>query len=347
MNEEALLADLGQILPTGRGVEVPRGDDCAVLAVPDGRLAVTTDMLCEDVHFYTRWSSAEDIGWRAAMQNLADVVAMGARPRTCVVGLGVPSTVESSWIVDFGRGFAAACPEGVGVDGGDLTRSDSITVGVTALGDYPQGLAPITRSGASEGHWVYCCGELGWAHCGYQILSACEHAGYVPGRAGVQAWVQTQTEAVAEGVLRAVERFLRPEPPLSAGREVCQSEELSAMMDVSDGLAKDAGRMARASGVHIALESEALRHMAETSGLAVLDGCVLPDGGRLDITAAVIGGGEDHAFLFTSTREISAEHARHAQWPLVRIGRVEAGSGVSLDRQPIGDLGWDHFQSSK
>ena len=97
LGEDTLLERLFPLLPAGAGTLLGPGDDAAVVAARDGRVVVTTDVLVEGRHFRTAWSDGEDVGWRAAVQNLADVAAMGARPTALVVALVAPPTLPVAW----------------------------------------------------------------------------------------------------------------------------------------------------------------------------------------------------------------------------------------------------------
>src|SRR5665647_2014197 len=116
-------------------------------------------------------SDGVDVGWRAAVQNLADVAAMGARPTALLVALVVPQTLPVRWAVDLASGLAQACPPGVGVVGGDLSGGTELVVSVTALGDL-EGRAPVRRSGARAGDVVAHAGVRGRSAAGYALLAA-------------------------------------------------------------------------------------------------------------------------------------------------------------------------------
>ena len=129
LGEAGILARITPLLPSGRDVLVGPGDDCAVLAAPDGRYCVSTDVLVEGRHFRTGWMSAQQVGRRAAAQNLADVAAMGAVPVALVVGLVLPGDTPVSWVTDLARGQGRACaPLGVGVVGGDQSTGETSVV---------------------------------------------------------------------------------------------------------------------------------------------------------------------------------------------------------------------------
>ncbi|MDR0592432.1 MAG: thiamine-phosphate kinase, partial [Bifidobacteriaceae bacterium] len=137
MDEDALIAALTRGLPRGSGTLLGPGDDSAVIAAPDGRVTITTDVLVEGIHFRTDWSSGFDVGWRLAAQNLADAAAMGAVPTSLVVALaGPPDRLAGRWGADFARGLGAYCRSwNVGVVGGDLSRGPVLVAAGTALGD--------------------------------------------------------------------------------------------------------------------------------------------------------------------------------------------------------------------
>lgn len=311
LDESALIAAFAPLLPVGSATQVGPGDDAAVIAAPDGRTVVTTDVLVADRHFRHGWGTARDVGWRAAMQNLADVAAMGARPTGLVVALVLPSSTEVDWVLGFAEGLADACGPDVGVVGGDLSSGDAVVVAVTAFGDLA-GHAPVLRSGARVGDVVAHSGRIGWAAAGLAALSA--------------------------GIDRAdvVGAFLRPEPPLSDG-PAASTAGASALIDVSDGLLRDAGRVAAASGVGLDLEQQAL-----------VDDVVIAAAAELgaDPLALALTGGEDHGLLATFPPGLPLPGGFRVIGRVVE--RADGGAAVTLDGAPpaVDGLGWDHFGGS-
>ena len=279
LGDEATLADLGEDgvlehilprLPFGAATLLGPGDDAAVVAAPDGRTVVSTDVLVEGRHFRREWSTGADVGWRAAMQNLADIAAMGARPTALVVALVCPLDLPITWLTGLADGLAAACGPEIGVVGGDLSAGDELAVSVTVLGDLG-GAAPVLRSGARPGDVV--------AHAGVRGRSAAGLAALDAGRRG--------------SFPELVEAYLRPRCPLAAGPAAALAGA-TAMLDVSDGLLRDAGRLARASGVTLDLDEPAVAFAADLAVLAVA-------ARELDADARtwVLAGGEDHGLLAT------------------------------------------------
>ena len=261
---------------TAAAAEVGPGDDAAVVRAADGRVVVTTDVLVEGRHFRRDWSSAEDVGHKAAAASLADVAAMGATTTALVVGLACPPDTPTGWLEGVASGLAEECaPQRAAVVGGDTVAaapdSAAVVLSVTALGDLG-GRAPVRRSGARPGQVVALAGRLGWSAAGLAVL-----------RRGF-------TSPVA-----VVAAHRRPSPPYSAGPAAADAGA-SAMCDVSDGLVADAGHLARDSGVVIDLDAAALAQTClEPVGPLQQVGSAL----GVDPMAWVLSGGEDHALLAT------------------------------------------------
>jgi thiamine-monophosphate kinase len=324
VGEFGLITALSAWLPPGPRTLVGIGDDAAVLATPDGRVVATTDFLLEGRHFRRDWSTAADVGHKAAARSLADVAAMGAVPSALLVALAAPPGLPVSWARELAAGLAAECARaGASVIGGDTARADHVVLAVTGLGDLA-GRNPVLRSGAAPGDLVAVAGVLGHAAAGLALLEA-----------GL-----TQDPLITE--------HLRPAPPYDAGPEAADLGA-TAMIDVSDGLLADLGHVAAASGVLIDLDSAALR-----PGDRLLAAARAVAGSRRDDSADrtgrvvrpcddealpwVLTGGEDHslAAAFPPGTRLPP------RWTV--IGTVRTGHGVLVDGQPWTDApGWDHF----
>ncbi|HEY0216338.1 MAG TPA: thiamine-phosphate kinase, partial [Cellulomonas sp.] len=293
------------------------GDDAAVVAAPDGRVVVSTDVLVEDRHFRRRWSSGQDVGWRAAMQNLADIAAMGARPTSLVVALVVPAELPVSWVEGLARGLGAACgPVGVGVVGGDLSGGDQVVVSVAAHGDLG-GRAPVLRSGARPGDVLAFAGVQGRSAAGLALLDA--------GRPEVD-----------DDLLRA---HRRPAPPLAAGPEAAVAGA-TAMLDVSDGLLRDAGRLARASGAVLELADPAQAFAADLAATAGAAGAL-----GVDPLVWVLTGGEDHGLLASFRPDAVLPATFRVVGRVVGPGGGRAPGDVAVAGGGVlpAGVGWDHF----
>ena len=277
---------------------------------------MTTDVLVEGVHFRRDWSSAYDVGRKAAAQNLADVVAMGARPIAIVVGFATPPDLPLEWADRLVDGLQDECAlTSAGLAGGDVVRSDVLTIAVTALGDLA-GRAPVTRAGARPGDVVVVAGHLGFAAAGLDLL-----------RAG-----RDEPE-----VLLAAHRS--PTIPYNAGLLLADLGATS-MIDVSDGLVADLRHIARASGVRIELAARDLPVAVPLVDAAAALG--------VDPLSWVAAGGEDHAFVATLPAEVAQQAADTLSGlvvPFARIGTVNAGEPdvVFVDEGPAATNGHDHF----
>lgn len=330
LGEDALLARLFPLLPAGAATVLGPGDDAAVLAAPDTRVVVTTDVLVEGRHFRLDWSSGEDVGRRAAVQNLADVAAMGAVPTGLVVALVVPPSTPVAWVEGLARGLAAACPAGAGVVGGDLSGGERVVVSVTAFGDL-EGRAPVLRSGARPGDVV--------AHAGSRGRSAAGYAWLADGRAVPEPVPAGATGADA-AVLSAVLGYRRPVSPLDAGPAAADAGA-TAMLDVSDGLLRDAGRLARASGVVVHLDTP---EAAFAEDLAALEPVARALGAHA--RTWVLAGGEDHGLLATFPPGVPLPAPFSGIGVVAGPGEVPAGTVTVGGQVPTGPVGWDHFRQA-
>jgi thiamine-monophosphate kinase len=266
--------------------------------------------------FRLAWSTPHDLGWKAAATNLADVAAMGAVPTALVIALVAPAATpvaDLERLADGLRDACAALAPGCGVVGGDLSVSETLTIAVTAFGDL-EGRAPVLRSGARPGDVVAVAGRLGLAATGLRLLFAeAVDAGGAP-----SAEAAARLRTADTGPLTAQ---LAPAPPIGLG-PVAARGGATAMLDVSDGLAIDARRIASASGVALDLDTAAV------AGVAGVD---------VDPRAA-LSGGEDHALLATFPGDRALPEG------FVAIGRVAAGAGLLVDGRAFDERGgWDPY----
>jgi len=297
-------------LNQGEYTLVGSGDDAAVIKAADGRFVVTTDTMIEGHDFRLEWSNGFDLGFKAVATNVSDVAAMGAKPTSLVVAISVPATTKISFLEDFADGLRTACEQlapGCAVVGGDLAASDQVFISVTAHGDL-EGRDPILRSGARVGDIVAVAGTLGRAAAGLSLL----FSGDKDAISAYDALVGVQ---------------LRPEPPIAAGIGV----HATSMLDVSDGLSRDAARIAKASGVAIRIKGQDLQGFE-----AMLDDVAL----RLGVSSRdwVLFGGEDHSLLATFAPGVQIPRA------FKPIGAVAEGSGVWLDGRELPESGWDSIR---
>lgn len=306
--EFALVRAITGRFTQGRHVVVGPGDDAAVIDVPGGHVVASVDLLVQDRHFRLDWSSATDVGRKAAAESMSDINAMGGTTTALLVGLGCPAELDTAWALQLADGLAAEAAEvGASVIGGDLTAAPTITVSVTALGGCEQGV--VRRSGARPGDIVALAGRQGWADAGYAVLAR----GFRSPRAVVEAHRQ-------------------PRPPYLAGPEAARLGA-TAMIDVSDGFLQDLGHIATQSGVAIDVESARLDvpEALQTVGAAL----------GVDPLRFVVTGGDDYGLVAT----FPPETALPDSWR--EVGRVLAAGEpgeVTVDGAPYPDAaGHQHF----
>ena len=311
IGESATLARIFPRLPHAESQLLGPGDDCAVVAAPDARFVVTTDMMIHGPDFRLAWSSGHDLGWKAAASNLSDVAAMGATPTALVVAIAAPANSPVSLLEAIADGLRDACaalaPK-CGVVGGDLSVSDTLTLAVTAFGDLAN-RAPVLRSGARAGEILAVSGELGLAASGLALLFefGVDAAGQPDAAHAARLRVEHPVPIAAQ---------LRPSPPIADGVAAALAGA-TAMLDLSDGLAIDARRVAAASGVQLDFDSASLGEDPHAS----------------------LAGGEDHALLATFPVGTVLPGGFR------KIGRVLSGAGLSVDGYAFDEvLGWDPYR---
>jgi thiamine-monophosphate kinase len=307
VGEDGLLSVIFPLLPGGPGVLLGPGDDTALLSTPGGSVLATTDAMVRGRDWLDEWSAGSDVGAKTVAQNVADIAAMGGVPTGLLVTLIADPQTPVSWVREFTQGLAAAAAEaGVPVLGGDLSSAPEgvLVVSVTALGSCADG-EPVRRCGAQVGDVLAVCGSLGHSAAGLLLL-------------------QRGQSTLAPELVRY---HCRPRPPYEQG-PVAARAGASAMLDISDGLGRDAGRLARASGVRIELDDALL-----AEDVAQLQHLMSHD----EAWRCVTEGGEEHSLLACFPSGARLPDA----WR--KIGDVLAGSGVLLRGVPVTRGGWDHF----
>jgi thiamine-monophosphate kinase len=316
LSEDELIEAIRRVL-SGAGPEVivGPGDDAAVLAPGSGELVLTADALIEDVHFDLAITSARDLGYKAVTVNVSDIAAMGASPRAALVTLALTPDLDAAWVMELYGGMRQACDEhALWLVGGDLSRGAQVAISVTVTGEVAPGRA-VTRAGARPGDVLAVTGALGASASGLRVARS--------GR------VRGETE---RALLHA---HLRPTARVGEGAMLAR-HGATAMMDVSDGLAKDLTRLAAASGVGA---------MVRVHDVPVADGATRED---------ALSGGEDYELVVSLPGEeafiaAAGELRESYGTPLTAIGSIVAGEGVTAeDGDGVGrrmePAGWDHFR---
>ena len=309
MTERELVERLAAIGWKGsRAVLLGPGDDAAVLR---GGFTISTDIAVEGVHFRFDWVSAEEAGFRAGAAALSDLAAMGAVPLALLVSMAVPGGGDHAVALDLQRGVRRAGDRvGVAIIGGDVSRSrNSVVLDVVVVG---KAAGYVSRGGAEPAQQLWVSGSLGGA------------------RAAVDAWLAGKPPDPAARI-----RFAAPPNRIPLGGALAGRGIARSMIDLSDGLILDAGRVAAMSGARICIRSHRVP--------------VDPGAGG-DLNLALVGG-EDYELMFTAnpgTEPRILALGQELSVPLTRIGMVEAGTGVVLEdergrRTDPGDAGFDHF----
>jgi len=294
VGEEALIASVRRWL--GRASPASPagiGDDCAVIRPARGRELLTVDPVIHGVHFDGRVPPRE-VGAKLLKRNLSDIAAMGGRPRAAVVALALEPRVSLAWLAEFHRGLARESRRhGVPIVGGDVARLPAGFVATLALAGEARGRV-LTRTGSRAGDWIYVTGSLGGS------LASGHHHLF--------------------------------EPRLAEGAWLARRAEVRAMMDVSDGLAKD------------------LAALTPRGAAPAIYGSMLPRRRGSSVRGA-LGDGEDYELLFSvasgTRRDAFSDRWRRA-FPRTRltcIGRFVRAGAVPPDALSLEDFsGYEHLR---
>ena len=306
-SEATLIARLRELFNTSfqSGVELGIGDDAAVLSASNNKLVATVDMAVEGVHFRCDWSSPFQIGAKLTTANLADIFAMGAKPKYLLVAAAISQVNNSEVITELAKGIRSVADNfKVSVIGGDLSKAERMSLSITALGELSGN--PILRSNAQVGDLLYLSALPGLSAAGLAILNrGLDRPRYV-----VDAHLNP--------------KLVAPDKLIKVATSLC---------DISDGLVTDAGNIAKASGVAINLNKELITSAPDFKDLAELANEL-----GEDVFDWILTGGEDHFFLATVNPSNASEELG------IRVGVVTTGGGeISLDGAVIKKSGYQHF----
>ncbi|MHB1125614.1 MAG: thiamine-phosphate kinase [Bacillota bacterium] len=312
------------------GVVVGIGDDAAVLRITPGRsLLATCDMMIEGVHFDRSFVGPRELGWKALASNLSDIAAMGGIPRYALISLGLPA-VEVEYTEELYNGLGKLAREhGVNLVGGDTVSSPlAMVVDISVLGEVdPERL--MLRSGARPGDLLLVTGHLGGS------------------AAGLDLFLLGQGICTGEMATLVKARHLTPIPRVKEGQVLGATRMVTAMDDISDGLASEVNEIAQASGVGAVVWSESVPIDRATREVALMYG--------KDPLHYALNGGEDYELLFTVARDAAdqvVQTVREATGIQVSIiGEIlPAAEGVTISgsggrRDPLRPGGFNHFRT--
>jgi thiamine-monophosphate kinase len=306
-SEAGLIARLRDLFHTSfqTQVQVGIGDDAAVIKSSNNKLVATVDMAVEDIHFNKKWSSPFQIGAKLTTANLADIFAMGAIPKYLLVAAGISELDNSETVTELAKGIRSVADKfEVTVIGGDLSKSEKMTLSITALGELSA--QPILRSGARVGDLIYLSSLTGLSAAGLAILNR----------------ELDRPRYVVEAHLNP--KLVAPEKLIKVATSMC---------DVSDGLATDAAHLSYASNVNFNLSKDLISQAADFKDLAELAKEL-----NEDVFDWILTGGEDHFFLATVGKENESNELG------IQIGSVGKGEGkLLLDGVEIKKTGYQHF----
>jgi len=298
------------------------GNDGAVLVPGRRDWVLSCDAFLEGVHFLAEAHPPDSVGYKSLTRAVSDLAAMGATPRFFLLTLALPLSKTGSWLDGFLKGMARASRAlGIRLIGGDTKKSSSVSISITVLGETAPGLA-VARSGARPGDLICVTAGLGQAQLGLELV-----------RKGL---------ASKRGLRPLMEQHLYPTIRVKLGAWLARNGVASSMMDISDGLSTDLGRLCAASRVGARIYARDLPlAKAPAALLARL---------RLDPLEMALNGGDDYELLFT----VPPEHVKRLQKApghrdIRAIGRIERGSRVFLvgtdgRAQPLESGGWDPFR---
>jgi len=327
LNENQLVKRTGRRIPSARGagLRLGIGDDAAIISVhPRSEWVLSCDSFLESVHFLAASTPTDSVGYKSLMRAASDLAAMGAIPRLFLMTLALPPARTGAWFDAFLRGMARAARSlGMRLAGGDTTRSRTVSISITVLGEVAPGRY-VTRSGAHPGDLIYVSGRLGRAALGLALLR--RGGGHDPR-------------------LRPLLRpHFYPRIRIDLGRWLARNRIASAMMDISDGLSTDLARLCAAS--HAGARIQANRIPTPTIPAFLSHRPRLP---KFDPLHLALHDGDDYELLFTvSPKNVKRLRSAPGFSQLTRIGEITRARKVLLvapdgTARPLPPLGWDPF----
>ena len=296
LGEFGLIKHLTQdIKPTNKSTLKGVGDDCAIMQFEEGKcVLMTTAMLMEGIHFDLQYTPMKHLGYKAAMVNISDIIAMNGTPTQMVVSLAIGKRFKVEDLEDFYAGLLLACEKHhIDLVGGDTTASlTGLAISITCLGEATEEEV-VMRQGAKPTDLVCVSGNLGAAYMGLQLLEREKAVFNDQLREARQKGQQVEpAQPDFSGREYLLERILRPE----ARRDITDRLKAAgirptSMMDISDGLSSEMMHICEQSGVGCRLYEERIPLDYQTAAAA--------EEFNLNVTTCAMNGGEDYELLFT------------------------------------------------
>ncbi|NRA74261.1 MAG: thiamine-phosphate kinase [Rickettsiales bacterium] len=280
------------------------GDDTAKISPPkNSSIAITKDLLLENIHFRTSYVDPKSLAYKALYANLSDLVANGAEPKFITLGISIPKSQET-YVSQFIDHFTKLCKsEQIIIIGGDTTASQSsLFISITAIG-YNKNNNRKTRSGAKENDLVCTVGALGESHLGFLAL-----------------------ENKIDKLTKFKKQFLFPKAKIQEGIWLGKHESVTSMMDISDGLFIDLKRLLKASKVRAKINLEKI-----PSSDDFVKACKIL---KIDPLITLLVGGEGYGLLFTIKKDhfitIQNQFSNKFNYKFHCIGNIENGEGIDI-----------------
>jgi len=331
MNREFDLIDrLSRKLPEpSKKVFLGIGDDAAVLEPVSGKILLTVDALVEGIHFDFSFCDPKEVGKKALAVNVSDIVAMGGKPLSALISLGVSSRVSEEVLEQIYEGMASFAREkSLDVVGGNITSSpERLILSVTLIGESQN--PPLTRAGAREGDIVFVSGPVGEAAAGLYLL-------------------KKEGRKVVSRFPRLTSHYLTPEPRVDLVDVLSNEKRVHSLIDISDGLSSELWHLAKASKVGFLIDEEKIpvsEELIEASRET-----------KQSLRNWQLSGGEDYELLGTCSPGnwlVLREEANRKGLSLSQIGTaVSFTKGVRLKdssgrENPISPSGWNHLSPSE
>jgi thiamine-monophosphate kinase len=324
--EEELINRIRKQIPSAPSgaLRLGIGDDAAVIGhAVNQEWVVTSDQFIEGVHFLSDVQPPESIGYKALARATSDIGAMGAQPVLFLLSMCLPADRAGAWLDRMAKGMGRAARRfGLVLAGGDTARSapnnGTVALDVIVLGQIRARRA-VGRGGASPGDAVFVSGRLGESQLGLELV--------LRGLAEDRRW------------RKLLKPHFYPKIAIELGQWLAKQQLASAMMDISDGLSTDLGRLCKASQVGSRIQEKLLPSVVVPPPLR---------SNSIDSKTLALHGGEDYGLLFTvRKRDVARIPKVFRGQRITQVGEIVAGNEVTLVTNGLSSLlqpqGWDHF----